>query len=193
MLSNKDGSYSFDVLTCEVENYTLKGEKLDFRPDMKKFQTKKVTDKNNITKIDLNLSLVPLIIGNQIVIKPIYFDFDKSNIREDAKYELENIVTVMTNHPEMVIKIESHTDSRGSRNYNRSLSDRRAKSTKAYLHTQGIEIHRIQSATGFGEDNLLNHCDDANRYKCTEEEHQQNRRSYFYIVSGAGNVKVEGQ
>ena len=133
-----------------------------------------------------------MIIGNQIVIKPIYFDFDKSNIREDAKYELENIVTVMKNHPEMVIKIESHTDSRGSSSYNRSLSDRRAKSTRDYLYTRGIERYRIQSAIGYGEDQLLNHCNDANRYKCSEEEHQMNRRSYFYIVKG-NNVKVEGQ
>ena len=193
VLSEDDGSYSFDVLTCEIESYTLKGTKLDFRPDLKSFQTKQVSNKSNVTKIDLDLSLVPLIIGNQIVINPIYFDFDKSNIREDAKYELENIVTVMSNHPEMVIKIESHTDSRGSRNYNRSLSDRRAKSTRNYLYTRGIERIRIQSATGFGEDTLLNHCDDANRYKCTEEEHQLNRRSYFYIVSDTKDVKVQRQ
>ena len=193
VLSKEDGSYSFDISTCEIESYTLKGTKLDFRPDIKTFETKKVTNKNNVTKIDLNLELVPLIVGNQIIIKPIYFDFDKSNIREDAKYELENIVTVMSNHPEMVIKIESHTDSRGSKNYNRSLSDRRAKSTRNYLYTRGISKDRIQSAIGFGEDTLLNHCDDANRYKCTEEEHQLNRRSYFYIVSGATNVKVDGQ
>ena len=193
VLSNSEGAYSFDVLTCAIESYTLKGKKLDFRPDLKSFQTKEVTDKNNVTEIDLNLVLVPLIIGNQIVINPIYFDFDKSAIREDAKYELENIVTVMSNHPEMVIKIESHTDSRGSRNYNRYLSDRRAKSTRNYLYTRGIERARIQSAIGFGEDTLLNHCNDANRYKCTEEEHQLNRRSYFYIVSDTKKVKVQGQ
>ena len=193
MLSKKDGTYSFDVLTCEIEQYTIKGTKLDYRPDIKTFETKKVTNKSNVTKIDLNLDLDPLIIGNQIVIQPIYFDFDKSNIREDAKYELENIVTVMRNHPKMVIKIESHTDSRGSRSYNRSLSDRRAKSTREYLYSRGIERYRIESAIGFGEDNLLNHCDDANRYKCTEEEHQLNRRSYFYILKGADSVRVDGQ
>jgi len=104
----EDGTYSFDISTCEVGNYTLRGEKLDYKPDTKNFQTKLVTDKNNITKIDLNLELTPLIIGNQIVINPIYFDFDKSFIREDAKYELENIVTVMNNHPEMIIKMNTN-------------------------------------------------------------------------------------
>ena len=122
-----------------------------------------------------------MINDNQIVINPIFFDFDKSNIRTDAQYELENIVDVLRKHPEMEIKIEAHTDSRGRDNYNMKLSDRRAKSTRDYLIIRGIEGHRIESALGYGESKLLNRC--GNRVKCTEEEHQINRRSYFYIVS----------
>ena len=109
------------------------------------------------------------------------FDFDKWNIRTDAQYELENIVDVMRKHPTMIIKIESHTDSRGGDRYNMKLSDRRAKATRDYIISRGIDASRIESAIGYGESQLLNKC--SNGVKCTEEEHQLNRRSYFYIVN----------
>ncbi|NNC46023.1 MAG: OmpA family protein, partial [Winogradskyella sp.] len=110
----------------------------------------------------------------------IFFDFNKWNIRTDAEYELENIVDVLKKHPTMVIKIEAHTDSRGSDRYNLKLSDRRAKATRDYIISRGIDSSRIESAIGYGETQLLNQC--ANRVKCSEEEHQVNRRSYFYIL-----------
>jgi outer membrane protein OmpA-like peptidoglycan-associated protein len=87
----------------------------------------------------------------------------------------------MRKHPAMVIKIESHTDSRGRDSYNLKLSDRRAKSTRDYILSRGIDSNRILSAIGYGETQLLNKC--ANRVKCSEVEHQLNRRSYFYIVT----------
>jgi outer membrane protein OmpA-like peptidoglycan-associated protein len=117
---------------------------------------------------------------NQIVINPIFFDFDKWNIRTDAQYELENIVDILRKHPEMVIKIESHTDSRGGDRYNMRLSDKRAKATRDYIVSRGIGKDRIESAIGYGETQLLNKC--LNNIDCTVEEHQLNRRSYFYIV-----------
>jgi len=186
VLSKEDGSYAFEEIPCIVESFVVHGSKQDFKPDRKDAKTTGVKDNN--TKADLVLT--PLIIGNQIVISPIYFDFNKDNIRPDAQVELENIVSVMSNHPNMVIKIESHTDSRGSKAYNRNLSDRRAKSTRDYLFSRGIARDRIESAIGYGEDQLLNHCDDAHIKKCTEEEHQLNRRSYFYIVKGGSDVDI---
>lgn len=190
VFSNEKGEYTFNEMPCEALKYSIHGSKLDHKPDTKVALT---TVKEDGKRIKADLNLIPLIIGNQIVINPIYFDFDKSNIREDAQYELEDIVTVMNNHPKMVIKIESHTDSRGKKEYNRSLSDRRAKSTRDYIISRGIDANRIESAIGYGESQLLNHCDDKHRNKCTEEEHQLNRRSYFYIVSGAENVNVENK
>jgi outer membrane protein OmpA-like peptidoglycan-associated protein len=80
----------------------------------------------------------------------------------------------------MIIKIESHTDSKGPDRYNMKLSDRRAKSTRDYLLSRGVDPNRIASAIGYGETQLLNKC--ANRVKCTDQEHQLNRRSYFYIL-----------
>ena len=118
------------------------------------------------------------------MIDPIYFDFDDAKIREDAQYELEDIVTVMNNNPNFIIKIESHTDSRGNDAYNKKLSDRRAKSTRDYIVSRGIDKKRIESAIGYGEEKLLNDCTNARINKCSEKEHQKNRRSYFIIVKG---------
>ncbi len=172
--TDASGSYSFEV-DCD-KKYTVLAEKEDYKNDQKDVLTDNEDEKVN--KADLNL--VPLIIDNQIVINPIFFDFDKWNIRTDAQYELENIVDVMRKHPSMVIKIESHTDSRGSDRYNMKLSDRRAKSTRDYIISRGIDANRIESAIGYGETQLLNKC--SNGVKCSKEEHQLNRRSYFYIV-----------
>ncbi len=186
-LTDSKGAYIFEKLDCGNDTFTIVAEKDDYRSAAKKDFT--LTKKNKkVFKVDLVLD--PLIVGNQIVIKPIYFDYNKSLIREDAQYELENIVAVMNNHPNMVIKIESHTDSRGKKSYNRKLSDRRAKSTRNFIISRGINGNRIESAIGYGEDQLLNNCNDKNSRKCSEEEHQLNRRSYFYIVRGK-NVTVE--
>ena len=78
------------------------------------------------------------------------------------------------------IKIEAHTDSRGKDKYNLELSDKRAKSTRDYLISVGIDPERILSAIGYGETRLLNKC--SNGVKCTDEEHAVNRRSDFIIV-----------
>ncbi|WP_335975283.1 OmpA family protein [Gaetbulibacter jejuensis] len=172
--ADENGAYSFKV-KCHTE-YTVLATKPDYKDNHKQIMTGEVNNEENT----LDLDLIPLIINNEIVINPIFFDFDKWNIRPDAAYELENIVSVMRDHPNMVIKIESHTDSRGSDRYNLKLSDRRAKSTHEYLLSRGIAPERIESAIGYGETQLLNKC--SNGVKCTPEEHQLNRRSHFYIL-----------
>lgn len=173
--TKEDGYYEFKI-DCE-KTYTILAEKPIYRPDNIEFETSAI----NQEETEIDLSLKPLIIDNEIVINPIFFDFDKSNIRPDAAYELENIVAVMREHPKMVIKIESHTDSRGNDNYNMKLSDRRAKSTRDYLFSRGIAKDRIQSAIGYGESQILNRC--KNGVKCTDEEHEENRRSKFIITN----------
>ncbi|WP_175418871.1 OmpA family protein [Aureibaculum algae] len=127
------------------------------------------------------------VVKNQIVTDPIYFNVNKYDIREDAKPELEKVIEVMKKNPEMVIKIESHTDSRGAKDYNKKLSDKRAIATRNYIVSKGISRTRIQSAIGYGEDKLLNNCNDVNQKKCSKDEHQLNRRSYFYVVTKKQN------
>ncbi|WP_397362616.1 OmpA family protein [Olleya sp. R77988] len=174
--TEKDGKYEFKDINCD-KTYTVLAERVIYRPDKKGFVTSPINGET--TTIDLFLQ--PLIVDNEIVINPIYFDYNKSNIRPDAAYELENIVAVMREHPKMIIKIEAHTDSRGRDAYNRKLSDRRAKSTRDYLFSRGIAQDRIQSAIGYGESQILNHC--KNGVKCNDKEHEQNRRSKFIITN----------
>lgn len=117
-------------------------------------------------------------LGCKLDLQPIYFDFDKWNIREDAEVELSKILEAMKLYPELVIHIESHTDSRGTDTYNLQLSERRAQSTRNWLLDKGIDSDRL-TAKGYGESQLVNHCSDG--VECTDEEHQLNRRSMFLI------------
>jgi outer membrane protein OmpA-like peptidoglycan-associated protein/tetratricopeptide (TPR) repeat protein len=112
-------------------------------------------------------------------IKLIYFDLDKSNIREDASVELAKILEVMKKYPTMKVDVRSHTDSRQSSRYNEILSERRAQSTIKWLIDNGIEPSRL-TGKGYGESILLNRCKDG--VNCSEEEHQVNRRSDFIII-----------
>lgn len=116
----------------------------------------------------------------KIKIEPIYFDFDKSDITAQAAKELDKVVYVLDNFPEIIIKIASHTDSRGNDEYNKRLSERRAQATYKYIMAKGIVPERIESVTGYGESQLRNKC--SNGIDCTEEEHLYNRRSDFIIV-----------
>jgi outer membrane protein OmpA-like peptidoglycan-associated protein len=105
---------------------------------------------------------------------------EKHFIRPEAAGELDKIYGVMNEYTSIVIKIESHTDSRGSDAYNEALSDRRAKSTRDYLISRGIDARRIESAIGYGENRLLNEC--SSGVKCSNEKHDINRRSEFIIT-----------
>ncbi|MBE7693389.1 OmpA family protein [Tenacibaculum finnmarkense] len=174
-ITGLDGAYSFEV-DCN-KKYALRGSKKDYKADFKKTTTTNTRNK----EIVANLYLTPLIIDKEIVISPIFFDFDKSTIRPDAAFELEYVVKVLKNHPKMIIKIEAHTDSRGDDDYNETLSDKRAKSTRDYILSRDIDPSRIESAIGFGEKKLVNKC--INNAICTEEEHQENRRSKFIIIN----------
>ena len=86
----------------------------------------------------------------------VYFDFDKSNIKAEAAFELDKLVQIMNKYPEMTVSIESHTDSKGPSSYNQRLSERRAKTTSQYVISKGIDSSRLSSA-GKGESLSLIH------------------------------------
>jgi outer membrane protein OmpA-like peptidoglycan-associated protein len=118
-------------------------------------------------------------LAQALKLRHVYFDLNKSEIREDSKVELEKIVVVLKQYPKMKILIGSHTDSRQSNEYNLNLSQRRAKATLDYLVKAGIPAKSLK-AKGFGETDLVNKCSDD--VVCTEEEHQLNRRSTFIVI-----------
>ena len=129
---------------------------------------------------DITIALRPIddiVDGDLVKLNAIFFDFDKHNIKPQAAFELDKLVELMKKNESMVIKVEGHTDSRGSASYNMTLSDRRAKSTVQYVISKGISKDRI-SGEGFGESRPAVDCGG----NCTKEEHQQNRRSDFIVV-----------
>lgn len=117
----------------------------------------------------------------EIAIRTIYYDLDKSNIRPDAAIEMDKLVTLLKQHPELKIEISSYTDSRASRQYNIALSQRRATSAVAYLVEHGISADRLIMKY-YGKTHLVNEC--ADNVPCTEAEHQLNRRTEFRVIGG---------
>lgn len=135
-------------------------------------------DKAGETTIEI--ALVPsevIITDTEVILNPIYFEYDKSNITAQGAVELNKLVKVMQDNPSMVIFVKSHTDSNGSLNYNLNLSERRAQSTVQYLISKGITQGRI-SGKGFGSTEQKVKCGT----NCTPEQDAKNRRSEFLIV-----------
>ncbi len=108
----------------------------------------------------------------------ILFDYNKFDIKEEVKEPLNKLVDKLKRYPQINIEIGSHTDIRGKAVYNEYLSQQRANSTKQYLVENGIDSSRL-TAKGFGENKPKVNCED---HKCSEEEHQINRRSEFLVI-----------
>jgi outer membrane protein OmpA-like peptidoglycan-associated protein/tetratricopeptide (TPR) repeat protein len=169
--SNSKGEVNFKV-ECD-KDYTIQASKDGFEGNS--FPVAK--SKGPEAKIDAKLQPIDVIVTpTEIILNPIYFEYDKSNITQQGAFELDKLVQVMKNNSNMVIFAKSHTDNRGSDVYNMSLSDRRAKSTVQYVISKGIDASRI-TGKGFGESELKEACTE-----CTEDQHSKNRRSEFMIV-----------
>jgi len=177
--SQDSATYTFDNALCD-STYVVVGMHKGYLNDEKIAETLNDTDTNALV-VDLNLP--DQFVSNKVNIKTIYFDFDKFNIRPDAAKELDKVVQVMNEYPNLLIEAGSHTDSRGRDKYNLKLSDKRAKSTVDYIVSKGIDVSRI-TYKGYGETQLVNNC--ANGIKCSEEEHQLNRRTEFKITNETG-------
>ena len=171
--SNVDGMVSFKA-ACD-QAHEVQGVLADFESN-----ASKVAPAND-QKVSATIALKPIeeiIVEDQIVLNPILFDLDKSNIKAQAAFELDKVVAVMNKYPEMVIAVGAHTDSRATDAYNLSLSEARAQSTVQYIISKGISGKRI-SGKGYGESQPKVSCGDT----CSEAEHQLNRRSEFTIVN----------
>jgi len=175
-LSNDSGAFTFEIKP-DME-YKLIGQKTTYYSDSLVFHTRnlKVSDTVRVT-----LHLEPLFeIGKKFVLQDIYYDFDQSNIRSDAAAILNEVMRIMRSNPTLKIELSSHTDSRGSDNYNMKLSHRRAQSAVDYLVSRGIARDRMQ-AKGYGESQLMNNC--SNGMRCSGEAHQENRRTEIRVLA----------
>ena len=180
-LTREDGSYSFiNEIDCSKEYFITASKPIGYSDHESVIRIPSISKE---IKKDIFLewrdNCLPNDLGCLLDINPILFDLDKHYITYKASKELKKILIVMFKHPEINISVESHTDSRGSNAYNKALSDRRAKETKAWLVKRGINGDRI-FISGFGENNLENYCQD--NVNCLEEEHKINRRSVFKIL-----------
>ncbi len=177
--NNTDGSYTLNDALCNT-SYVIVAMHKGYLNDEQTINTLNDTD-TDAYQLDLNLP--DQFVSNRVNINTIYFDFDKFNIRPDAAKELDKVVQVMNEYPELTIEAGSHTDARGKDKYNMKLSEKRAKSTVDYIVSKGIDAERI-IYQGYGETLLVNQC--KNGVKCSDEEHQLNRRTEFKITNESG-------
>lgn len=126
--------------------------------------------------------------GTVIVLDNIYYDFNKSAIRKSDAGELNGLANILNEYPDLTIELTSHTDTRGSAEYNMELSQKRSESSKNYLVLLGVAENRIVIRAA-GESMPRNHCTDD--VSCTEAEHQFNRRTEVRIINPAQGMEVK--
>ncbi|WP_282074140.1 OmpA family protein [Maribacter aquivivus] len=179
--TDENGAFEMEG-NCAEGSYKVVASKADYEEGNKTFMTVKAKD---ATGIEIVLAQVDLSapIGTDLAkylnIEPIYFDFDKYFIREDAKISINKVLAYLNEYPTVNVQVRSHTDSRANDSYNMRLSANRAKATADYLIAAGIPSNRI-SYEGYGETKLTNGC--SNGVPCSKENHQLNRRSEFIVV-----------
>ena len=144
-------------------------------------------DLNLDLELELEMELERIVLNKEIIVKDIYYDFNKSDIRPDAAIQLNVVVKMLNDNPDIKIQMGSHTDSRGSDAYNQKLSQRRAEAAVEYIVSQGIDKARI-TAKGFGETDLRNQC--KNGVKCSDEDHEFNRRTEFRVTGFIPNTTI---
>ena len=174
--SNGQGMFEFVLERDKL--YKVTGQREKYHADTVGFNTHGITKSDTI---DVALLLDPVFeVGESFVLENIHYDFDQHNIRPDAAGILKELARTLRDHPTLKIELSSHTDSRGSRAYNLSLSQRRATAAVEYLVNCGIARDRMV-AEGYGETRPLNKCSDG--VSCTAEQHQANRRTEIKILA----------
>ncbi|MDH7447662.1 OmpA family protein [Aquimarina sp. 2201CG14-23] len=182
-----NGGYSFEV-DCD-EQYIIRASIDGFNPNDIIFRSKDTYETTNNVPIEfvkeklLSTTSEPVNIGDDIVdplqLNTIFFDLDNDEIRVDAEADLQKVIAVMKQNPKLKIEVRSHTDSRSSYWYNKKLSVKRMRATVRYIiRNGGINWRRIRGKA-YGERRLINDC--GNGVPCTEEQHQENRRSEFIV------------
>ncbi len=174
----KEGDDLSYIMKIEKKGYITKTQAVDISIMKDGFVKLHEQTNTKLAKIKIGTD-----IGKLVDLKPIYFDVGKWDVRPDGAIELDKIVALMNENPGMVIELGSHTDCRGAAKSNLTLSDKRAKSSAAYIVSKGIGKDRI-FGKGYGESKLIYKCSCEGKVvsKCSEEEHAQNRRTEFKIV-----------
>lgn len=181
IVTDANGEYNFPV--ASFESYTILGDKEGFNKGNTVFNTDSVTETFDVD-VKLKLKEIPkptveiVKVGDKRYLKidNIQFDYDSAKIKDVSTVNLDKVVQILTDYPEMKVALNAHTDSQGSDSYNLKLSDRRAASAMEYLVNKGIAQDRLISK-GYGESQPLVDCS-----TCTDEQHETNRRIEFLIL-----------
>lgn len=193
--SNFNGNiFNFPLLADR--NYKAIFKKEGYFPDTITFNTNGIVEDKTIKRTiklkvdpDFGKDEVEIVTINQpIRLNNIYYNYDKSDILPDAEEDLNTLLELMEDYPDMVIELSSHTDARGDDGYNQKLSQRRAESAKTWLTAKGVNKDRIKPV-GYGEKVILNKC--ANNVRCTDAEHRINRRTEFKIIAGPQTIEIK--
>lgn len=186
--SDQNGAYEYN-LKCG-KSYTVTISKKGFNTGTKKISNVDCNKKDQLT--DQVTSLygfsAALAEGSIIRLPNIYYNFNDATIRPDAQRDLDALIALLQQYPDLKIELSSHTDSRGTEEYNKDLSQRRADNAKEYLVNHQIVPDRVV-AVGYGESRLKNNCKDG--VYCTELGHQYNRRTEVKILKNGPDVNVE--
>ncbi len=174
--TSASGTFSF--MASKDELYSIYGQKGNYFSQTENLDSKK-NDRTKKMFINLQVCMVEATCDKSINLQNINYDFDKTNIRDDAKPELDKLYQFLAENPTIKLELSSHTDARGSDDYNLRLSQGRADSAVNYLVSKGLNRSRV-IAKGYGETKLLNEC--KNDVNCSEEQHQHNRRTEFKVI-----------
>ncbi|MGJ8684656.1 MAG: OmpA family protein [Nonlabens sp.] len=175
-MTDSKGEFIFNVK--QKATYSLRGKKANYFSQTETISTENY-DRSTTLFVKLEVCLEEADCGKAIALKNILYDLDKYFIRADAKPELNRLVQFMKDNPGVSIEISSHTDSRGSNEYNKTLSQNRASAARDYIASQGINANRVVGI-GYGETRLLNRCADGT--DCSAAEHQINRRTEMKVI-----------
>lgn len=173
---SNSGEFMFQLVGNST--YNLHGKKESYISNIENVSTMGL-NRSTTLYVNLELGIEEATVNKTIKLSNIYYDYNSSAIRQEASSDLLRLSQFLQDNSTLKIELHSHTDSRGTSNYNIELSQQRSNSIKNYLIENGINPQRIK-AIGFGEQFLLNACSDG--VDCTEEQHQKNRRTEFKVV-----------
>ena len=199
--SNKSDIRTLDVYRAGLplnKSFRLIAGKSGYTPDTVTFNTNNITETTTIEKLlKLKVKIITVKKNEKIALNNIFYKLAKYEANDahmqnfaEAQKSLDYLYDIMAKYPAIVIELSSHTDAQGSDAYNMTLSQKRADGAKAYLVAKGIKPESIV-AKGYGETQLVNRC--ANGVKCDDEEHLQNRRTEFKIISGPTSIEISEQ
>jgi outer membrane protein OmpA-like peptidoglycan-associated protein/tetratricopeptide (TPR) repeat protein len=189
-----DVSGGFQRELLAQTDYELTAQKIGFNNKMSFLTSEGITKDSTIIK-DIYLNRTEntqqYVLNNcdslkrAYAVKNVYYDLDRYQIRPDARIALDELVALMKRNPSITILTSSHTDSRATEQYNRTLSLKRGETAKSYLVARGISPNRI-SVEYYGKTRLVNRCYDG--IPCSEENQQLNRRTEFDVILNGINI-----